>query len=223
MLAGEEMARSKDGDHNSYKSSVEINQIDWGSLTKYGDLVKYYKGLIDLRKAYAPFTCDDNTAIDTLSFYKETDKHLLGYMYQNPDADKQWDKVICLINSGDNAEVKLEGENLPNDWVVVANADSAGVEKLYELSGDTVSVKAREALILVDKASFEKASLTAEKTSVDSLPDTVLATQLAQSVADKGKENEKNAAPYIMGVLGALITGAGIAYLVRRWRKNRNN
>ncbi len=223
MLAGEEMARSKDGDHNSYKSSVELNQIDWGSLTKYGDLVKYYKGLIDLRKAYAPFTCDDNTAIDRLLFYKETDKHLLGYMYQNPDADKQWDKVICLINSGDAAQVKLEGENLPNDWVVVANADSAGVEKLSEFSGDTVSVREREALVLVDKASFEKASLTAEKTSVDSLPDTVLATELAQGVADKSKENAKNAVPYIMGALGALITGAGIAYLVRRWRKNRKD
>lgn len=223
MLAGEEMARSKDGDHNSYKSSVELNQIDWGSLTKYGDLVKYYKGLIDLRKAYAPFTCDDNTAIDRLLFYKETDKHLLGYMYQNPDADKQWDKVICLINSGDAAQVKLEGDNLPNDWVVVANADSAGVEKLSEFSGDTVSVREREALVLVDKASFEKASLTAEKTSVDSLPDTVLATELAQGVADKSKENAKNAVPYIMGALGALITGAGIAYLVRRWRKNRKD
>ena len=223
MLAGEEMARSKDGDHNSYKSSVELNQIDWGSLTKYGDLVKYYKGLIDLRKAYAPFTCDDNTAIDRLLFYKETDKHLLGYMYQNPDADKQWDKVICLINSGDAADVKLEGENLPNDWVVVANADSAGVEKLSEFSGDTVSVREREALVLVDKASFEKAPLTAEKTSVDSLPDTVLATELAQGVADKSKENAKNAVPYIMGALGALITGAGIAYLVRRWRKNRKD
>jgi len=31
-LAGEEMARSKDGDENSYKSPVEVNQIDWNTL-----------------------------------------------------------------------------------------------------------------------------------------------------------------------------------------------
>ena len=29
MLAGEELGRTKQGDENSYKSSVEINQIDW--------------------------------------------------------------------------------------------------------------------------------------------------------------------------------------------------
>lgn len=223
MLAGEEMARSKDGDHNSYKSSVELNQIDWSSLTRYSDLVRYYKGLIDLRKAYAPFTCDDNTAVDNLFFYTETDRHLLGYMYQNPDAEKQWDKVVCLINSGDETEVKLEGENLPTEWVVVVNADSAGVEKLGELSGETVSIKAGEALVLVDKESFEKASVKSDKTSIDSLPDTALATSIATEVAESEKSSMPTALPYIMGALSVAVTGLGIAYLVRRWHKNRKN
>ncbi|WP_255882591.1 MULTISPECIES: type I pullulanase [unclassified Ruminococcus] len=222
MLAGEEMARSKDGDHNSYKSSVELNQIDWSSLTRYSDLVKYYKGLISLRKAYSPFTCEDNSAIDRLLFYTETDKHLLGYMYQNPDAENEWDKVICLLNSGDSEkEVKLEGDNLPKDWVVVANGESAGVEKLSDISGDTVKVNAGEALILVDKASFEKAGIKAEKTSIDSLPDTVTATQLATEVAQSEGDKVPQAMPYIMGAIGTVITGLGIAYLVKRWRKNK--
>ena len=34
MLAGEELLRTKQGDHNSYKSSDEINNIDWDSLTQ---------------------------------------------------------------------------------------------------------------------------------------------------------------------------------------------
>ncbi len=34
MLAGEEFLRTKQGDHNSYKSSDEINNLDWDSLTQ---------------------------------------------------------------------------------------------------------------------------------------------------------------------------------------------
>lgn len=226
MLAGEEMARSKDGDHNSYNSSVEENQIDWNNLTQYSDLVKYYKGLIELRKSYAPFMCDDNTAIDNLTFYKEVGREVLGYMYENPNDGNQWDKVICLLNSGESsAEVKLEGENLPENWVVVANGDAAGVEKISELSSDAVTVGAGEALILVDKESFEKSGIKTEKTSIDSLPDVTLATELATEIANAENEGDKAqlpvAVPYIMGAFGVAVTGLGIAYLVRRWLKNR--
>lgn len=228
MLAGEEMARSKDGDHNSYCSSVEENQIDWNNLTKYSDLVKYYKGLIDIRKAYSPLTCADNTAIEGLTFYKETDRSVLGYMYTNPNAEKEWDKVICLLNAGeDNAEVKFEGENLPNDWVVVANGGEAGTESLGEISGSTVTVNAGQALILVDKASFEKSGIKSVDTSIDLLPEVTEAetsdSDLTAETSDEGggeKSTLPSAFPYIMGAVGAVITGAGIAYLVRRYVKN---
>ena len=60
MVAGEEMARTKLGDHNSYKSPSNINRIDWNRLEEYADLVEYYKGLISLRKSFSAFR--DNTA-----------------------------------------------------------------------------------------------------------------------------------------------------------------
>ena len=59
LLAGEEFLRTKQGDHNSYKSSDAINNLDWDSLTegslqmRMRDLVKE---LIALRKANAFFT-----------------------------------------------------------------------------------------------------------------------------------------------------------------------
>ena len=59
MLAGEELLRTKQGDHNSYKSSDAINNIDWDSLTE-GSLPMrmhdFMKQLIALRKANAFFT-----------------------------------------------------------------------------------------------------------------------------------------------------------------------
>ena len=59
MLAGEEFLRTKQGDHNSYKSSDAINNLDWDSLVpgslpmRMHDLVKE---LIALRKANPFFT-----------------------------------------------------------------------------------------------------------------------------------------------------------------------
>lgn len=229
MLAGEEMARSKDGDHNSYRSSIEENQIDWNNIAKYSDLVKYYKGLIDIRKAYSPLTCADNTAIENMTFYRNTNRSVLGYMYTNPNGEKEWDKVICLINAGEeNALVEFEGDGLPNDWVIVANGDEAGTESLGEISGTKAAVNAGQALILVDKASFEKSGIKSADTSIDFLPQVTEAeTSNADSAAETADEDGNGvksalppALPYIMGAIGVVITGAGIACLVKRYFKN---
>ena len=59
MLAGEELLRTKQGDHNSYKSSDAINNIDWDSLSDGSlnmQMHELMKQLIALRKANAFFT-----------------------------------------------------------------------------------------------------------------------------------------------------------------------
>ena len=56
FLAGEEMLRTKQGDSNSYKSSDEINNLDWDILQPGSEALKmaeYYRGLIALRKEYS--------------------------------------------------------------------------------------------------------------------------------------------------------------------------
>ncbi len=60
MQGGEEMLRTKNGDSNSYKSCDAVNNIDWSKL-KSGSLqyksMLYYKGLIEIRKAFPVFSC----------------------------------------------------------------------------------------------------------------------------------------------------------------------
>ncbi|MBQ9247459.1 MAG: hypothetical protein IJ171_02615, partial [Ruminococcus sp.] len=58
-MAGEEFARTKYGDHNSYKSPDSINSINWTRTIRYKELVDYYRGLIKIRKAFSPLR--DNT------------------------------------------------------------------------------------------------------------------------------------------------------------------
>ena len=59
MLAGEEMLRTKQGDHNSYKSSDAINNIDWDALTPGSLQMRMHdlmKELIALRRSNPIFT-----------------------------------------------------------------------------------------------------------------------------------------------------------------------
>ena len=51
LQAGEEFARTKLGDHNSYKSSPDINKLDWHRAWTFGGLTDYYRQLIRLRKS----------------------------------------------------------------------------------------------------------------------------------------------------------------------------
>ncbi|MDE6357941.1 MAG: type I pullulanase, partial [Eubacteriales bacterium] len=48
--AGEEFARTKEGDENSYNSSPNINALDWQRTKEFKELVEYYKELINIRK-----------------------------------------------------------------------------------------------------------------------------------------------------------------------------
>ncbi len=48
--AGEEFARTKLGDGNSYRSAPEVNRLDWDRAWQFGALTDYYRGLIRLRR-----------------------------------------------------------------------------------------------------------------------------------------------------------------------------
>ncbi|MEE0264204.1 MAG: type I pullulanase [Acutalibacteraceae bacterium] len=244
ILAGEEMARSKDGDHNSYVSSPQLNQIDWKNLTKFGDLTAYYKGLIDIRKAYSPFTDSTNTTIDSMTIYNNAGPYVVGFMLENKiNTDNQWDKVICILNSNreEDAEIQLEGENLPESWVVIANADKAGVEKLAEITGTSVTVPKTSAMILVDKESFDKANIQvdtefkasllentstkdeAAEAATATTEDTtaIVATETATANGDT-KKNSLRTAGIVAGVAAAVAATATIAGIVISKKKKKN-
>ncbi|MDE6293611.1 MAG: hypothetical protein K2L88_03185 [Clostridiales bacterium] len=53
MLAGEEMGRTKYGNHNSYNSPAKLNQIVWSRQADFSSLHSYFRDLIKLRKQYS--------------------------------------------------------------------------------------------------------------------------------------------------------------------------
>ncbi|MBQ8768596.1 MAG: type I pullulanase [Oscillospiraceae bacterium] len=137
--AGEEMLRTKDGDENSYKSSDAINNIDW-SVLKEGNreyaTMQYYKGLIEMRKAYSVFT-DTNTTVTAEALSNGVLKVVLD--------DGNGNKALALLNPHNtNLPCTLDGE-----WSLVANASAAGEEVISSNSG-TFTVEAISAAIFVN-------------------------------------------------------------------------
>ena len=59
LQAGEEFARTKKGEDNSYASSALLNQLDWKRTAACQGLVEYYRGLIGLRNAFPRLSAPD--------------------------------------------------------------------------------------------------------------------------------------------------------------------
>ncbi len=60
MLAGEEFLRTKGGDHNSYESSYQVNELDYSLKIKNEDMVENYKKLIHLKTTVDGLSLDKN-------------------------------------------------------------------------------------------------------------------------------------------------------------------
>lgn len=169
MQAGEEFARTKQGDENSYKSSTSINMLDWSNVQKYRDLVSYYSGLIEIKKAFSPFRDSTTAASERMVFSDNDNDGLIAYTLTNTDKKlkTEWSQVALIFNSSaEEKEVTLKGDKLPSEWAIIADKNSAGVKSLGTVKGNTVKVAAGSALILVDKESFEKINLTSDKCKV---------------------------------------------------------
>ncbi len=167
ILAGEEMARTKYGDHNSYMSPISINKIDWNRLTEYQDLTSYYAGMIELRDAYGAFrTTTNDIANNKLTYSSNEPTGVIAYTIQ--DESQIWDTVAVMFNSATTEkEVTLEGvTELPTEWVILANDQVAGVQSRGEITGTTITIPAQSALILADKASYDVTGITSDRGTV---------------------------------------------------------
>ena len=144
------MLRTKDGDENSYKSSDAINNIDWSVLAEgnreYSTML-YYKGLIEMRKAYGIFT-----NVSTQITHVETGSGLLVVSFD----DGQGGKAMAVINPHKTTlPYNLEGE-----WNLIADGTGAGAHAIARENG-SVSVDALSVRIYVNDAILVSSDNTA--------------------------------------------------------------
>ena len=138
--AGEEMLRTKDGDENSYKSSDAINNIDWSVLqdgTMQYETMLYYKGLIEMRKAFPIFTSPDAKVLNV----EEVSSGLLAITFD----DGNGGQALAILNPHNTGlPYTLEGQ-----WNLVADGEQAGKTVLATESG-TVTVSGISARVYVN-------------------------------------------------------------------------
>lgn len=154
MLAGEEFARSKDGDENSYASSREENMLDWSNLDNYSDLVEYYRGLYKIRSSFAALSDSTAMTANNITSIENPPSGVTGYIINNTESGK-WNKMCMIFNGGDKEQnVSVDGE-----WIILANDETAGLRNLGAASGN-VNVPAHSAVIMTDKDGYNTAGIS---------------------------------------------------------------
>lgn len=147
MDGGEEMC-------NSVKETGS-SCLEWKDSEDYADVVSYYRGLMQIRKAFSPLANSQEI----------TDSE--AYVLTGTKAD-EWGTMAVLNNDSDVAkEITIPVQTrAATDWVVIANGESAGVTSLGEVSGSVVNVPAYTTMLLVDRNSFENVAVTSDKGKV---------------------------------------------------------
>ena len=145
--AGEEFLRTKNGDHNSYRSLDAVNQMDWNRQKEYADLVAYYKGLITLRKEHPAFRMETAEAVrEHLEFFDTENNQFIIYCLKNHANGDAYEKIAVLFHVGETRESVMLPEG---NWKVLVNEKQAGTAVLEEIAGNEVWMDGPMAMVLV--------------------------------------------------------------------------
>ena len=128
MLAGEEGARTKLGENNSYNLSKKLNMINWERMYEYEELILYYKKIIKIRKRLNNFY-----QLNRVKYYNINDlpKGIIGFIIQRI-LYGEFKEIIIIFNSTENDyvyEINKKGK-----WQVILNNElinKSGGNEIY--------------------------------------------------------------------------------------------
>ncbi|EIT86495.1 pullulanase, type I [Fictibacillus macauensis ZFHKF-1] len=143
--AGQEFMRTKDGDHNSYKSSDAVNQLDWQRAYEFQAENNYVKGLIALRKTQPLLTLSTAKAIRKSVSFIQAPANTVVYSLRGENQ-----KDLLVIHNANRQAVTV---TLPTKgtWRVLVDGKQAGTKTLATVKGKQVSVSAISTFVLQRK------------------------------------------------------------------------
>ncbi|MBQ3601659.1 MAG: starch-binding protein, partial [Lachnospiraceae bacterium] len=204
LHAGEEFARTKNGEENSYNVGDFVNKLDWTRVGSYADLVTYYHGMIDVRKAFSGFR---NVYTETGDLVEENTE--TGFFNKVNGSNLTEIKEFTNVVGGKNAEDQIQstvntiGYYLSNDvkgeWnqvaVLLNNTLEEKTVSLSATDGSTQWVLVSDGL----KASVKGVSTTEGNTIT--VPRKSVVVAVPKKTFDENPiEIKTNTAPYVMGV-----------------------
>ncbi|MDE7423509.1 MAG: type I pullulanase [Lachnospiraceae bacterium] len=198
MQAGEEFARTKHGDDNSYRSPDSINKIDWTRLNTYENVWKYYEGMLEIRQVFSGFrsilTRKDgdnwNPQNNNINWIKR-DEYGVSAFTETNNVSGEWNQIGVIINNATSEATMNLGSG---KWVVIADGNTAGLTKIAEYDGSSVKAAGKSVVVAVPKNTF------------DANP----------NVADLLRKNQtRNTAPVISGVEDQTVSvGSKVEFMV---------
>ena len=151
IQAGEEFLRSKPLPEkkgfaeNSYNMPDEVNSIKWDNIHEYPDMIAYYKGLMELRKAHPVFRMQSEAEMtQNLCFLSDTPENVVAYLLKGKGADDTPENILVIFN-GNDEEILY---NLPEGkWKILVDDKTAGADGKKMIS-EKADVEPLSALVL---------------------------------------------------------------------------
>lgn len=128
--AGEEFARSKQGDENSYKSSPRINALDWSRKEKFSDLCNYYKELIAIRKKL-PILCNSSNDYVKNVDIKNKDGLILVILEKSENCKQDYNKILIVYNLCNSNKVLY----LDEKYEILFGSEKSNISKNIIVNG----------------------------------------------------------------------------------------
>ena len=127
FLAGEEGARTKLGEHNSYNLPKSLNMINWERMYLFEELVLYYKKIIKIRKRLNNFY-----QLNRIKYYNIYDlpKGVVGFVVQRI-LYGEFKEIILIFNSTESDFTYRINKN--GKWIVILGEqiDENNNEEIY--------------------------------------------------------------------------------------------
>lgn len=147
LHAGSEMARTKGGDENSYKSPDAVNRIDWARKAQFQEVYDYYKGLIQLRKNHPAFRMPTTAqVVQHLQFLDINEDNLLAYQIKGNANGDSWENILVIYNGNPMSRTIT----IPaNKWTVVVDDQQINESGIREITTSSLDIPASSAMILI--------------------------------------------------------------------------
>jgi pullulanase len=146
IQAGQEFLRSKGGDTNSYKSSDLVNSLKWGTQSANAATVKYYKGLIALRKAHPAFRMATTDLVKKNLKFLTSPEGTIAYSINGSDVKDSAATIVVVHNANTTAQTITLPKS--GSWSVLVESGRAGTTVLRKITGGSVTVEARSTLVI---------------------------------------------------------------------------
>ena len=126
LQAGEEFARTKKGQGNTYRSSPSLNRLDWKRAAQFHGLVDYYRGLLGLRAQFSRLSASDAASPAAIKFFS-LEQPLVGWTLPAVPGDGAAWRALCVFYNPTEEEKRV---HLPDgQWKLLSDGVSSALWK----------------------------------------------------------------------------------------------